>query len=57
MSQKRLNELFILSIQNEILVELEYRNLISKLIYISNNIYIYIYIFFFLNEKSMSKVK
>ena len=45
MSQKRLNELFILSIQNEILVELEYRNLISKLIYISNkNIYIYIYI-------------
>ena len=49
MSQKRLNELFILSIQNKILVELEYRNLISKLIYISNkkkNIYIYIYIYF-----------
>ena len=55
MSQKRLNELFILSIQNEILVELEYRNLISKLIYISNK-YIYIYIYI-LNEKSMSKVK
>ena len=36
MSQERLNELFILSIQNKILVELEYRNLISKLIYISN---------------------
>ena len=36
MSQERLNELFILSIQNEILVELEYRNLISKLICISN---------------------
>ena len=36
MSQERLNKLFILSIQNRILVELEYRNLISKLIYISN---------------------
>ena len=47
MTQKRLNELFILSIQNEILVELEYWNLISKLIYISNKyIYIYIYIYF-----------
>ena len=56
MSQKRLNELFILSIQNEILVELEYRNLISKLIYISNKKKIYIYIYI-LNEKSMSKVK
>ena len=54
MSQERLNKLFILSIQNEILVELEYWNLISKLIYISNKIHIYIYI---LNEKSMSKVK
>ena len=36
MSQERLNKLFILSIQNRILVELEYRNLISKLIYFSN---------------------
>ena len=45
MSRERLNELFILSIQNEILVELEYWNLISKLIYISNK-YIYIYIYF-----------
>ena len=48
MSQKRLNELFILSIQNEILVELEYRNLISKLIYISNKIYNYIYIYIYI---------
>ena len=36
MSQERLNKLFILSIQNRILVDLEYRNLIRKLIYISS---------------------